>query len=246
MAYAQGKKAANTNVADPRWKDLYMLGAAACVVFILLILVAVGAYFIWPYTPGVSSVESIFSTLQGNRVGGLISLDLFLVLGVLVSIPVGLALYAALKQVNEPYALFALVLILLSVALCLQSRPIAEVVYLSDQYAAATTDAARSQCLAAGQALLSHFNGTAWMLYTVLGGLANIVYSLLMLRSRIFSKWTAYAGLVLSVAGLGIFIPVIGVPLALVATLGGVLWFALIGRELLRAGRQIHAPQPAT
>ena len=242
MAHVQTNKAAETVLADPSWKDLYIIGGVSCFVFVALILVAVIAYFIWPYTPGFTTVEDIFRTLHDNRIGGLISLDFFMVAGALMSIPIELALYVALKQVNKSYALIALVLVLFSIALCFQSRPIAEVVYISDQYTAATTDLARSQYLSAGEALLAHFNGTAWILYTILGGISGLIFSLLMFRSRIFGKLTAYTGIVLSVAGLGVFIPVIGIPLSLLATIGGVLWFIMIGRGLLRAGLLRQAP----
>lgn len=241
MAYIQTKKAAETVSVDHSWKDLYITGGISCIVFVALILIAVIAYFIWPYTPGFTSVEDILTTLHDNRIGGLISLDLFMVLGVLASIPIELALYVALKQVNRSYALIALVLVLLAIVLCFQARPLAEAVYISDQYASATTDLAKSQYLSAGEALLSHFNGTAWILYTLLTGISGLIFSLLMLRSHIFGKWTALTGIILTVASFGIFIPVIGIPLSLLATFGGVVWFSMIGRELFGAARQKQA-----
>lgn len=241
MARVQAKQAVETGLADQSWKELYVTGSISCFVFAALILAAVIAYFIWPYTPGFTSAEHIFATLQDNLIGGLISLDLLMVGGALVAIPVNLALYVALKPVNKSYALIALVLALFSIALCFQARPIAEVVYVSDQYAAATTDLARSQYLSAGAALLAYFNGTSWILYTILTGVSGLIFSLLMLRSRIFGKLTAYTGFILTISGLGIFIPVIGIPLALLATIGAVLWYIMIGRELLLATRHGRA-----
>jgi hypothetical protein len=237
MAQVQASQKAETGLEDPSWKELYAAGGLSCIVFLALILSAVIAYFIWPYTPGFTTVEHVFTTLHSNLIGGLVSLDVLMVASVLVSIPINLALYLALKPVNKSYALIALVLALFSIAFCLQARPIAEVVYVSDQYAAATTELARSQYLSAGEALLAHFNGTGWILYTLLTGVSGLIYSLLMLRSRIFGKYTAYVGIVLTLAGLGIFIPVVGIPLSLLATIGAVLWYGMIGRELLRAGR---------
>jgi Na+/proline symporter len=71
----------------------------------VLIIIFIGAYFIWPYTPGFTSVADIFARLQNDRLAGLISLDL----AVPVMLPLltlqMLALYAVLKQVNESYAL---------------------------------------------------------------------------------------------------------------------------------------------
>ncbi len=242
MTYLPGNKVMENKTRDPSWKELYIIGGISCIIFVVLILVAVIAYFIWPYTPGVSSVENIFRTLHDNRIAGLISLDLFMVVAEIVAIPIELALYVALKRVNESYALIALIFALLSIALCFQARPIAEIVYLSDQYSAATTDLARSLYLSAGESLLTTFNGTAWVLFTIFAGLSGLIYSFLMLRSDVFSKLTAYTGMILSIAGVGVFIPVIGIAISLLATIGGVLWFALIGRELLRTMRQKTLP----
>ena len=64
----------------------------------------------------------------------------------------------------------------------------------------ATTDAAKSQCIAAGEALLALFDGIGWFLNTLLGGLSLLVSSLLMLRSNVYSKATAYVGILTSIA----------------------------------------------
>ena len=61
---------------------------------------------------------------------------------------------------NESYALLALVLGLIAAVLIVPARPISELFSLSELYAAATTDAARSQYLAAGEAILALFDGT--------------------------------------------------------------------------------------
>ena len=67
------------NLPDPHWKELYRLGFIACAAFPIFILLAVIAYFIWPYAPGFTSVADIFTDLQTNRLGGLVSLDLSVV-----------------------------------------------------------------------------------------------------------------------------------------------------------------------
>ena len=133
--------------------------------------------------------------------------------------------------------MIALVVGLIAVVALIPARPIAELALLSDKYAAATTEAARSQYLAAGEALLAVFNGTAWMVCTVFLGVSGLISSLLMLRSDIFSKTTAYVGIIASLPGFGFFIPGLGVLLQFVATFGGVIWYVLIARAFLRLGR---------
>jgi hypothetical protein len=75
---------------------------------------------------------------------------------------------------------------------------------LSTQYAAATTEAQKSMLLGAGQALLAIYNGTAFNVYYILSAITLIIFSLVMLQSKIFSKLTAYLGLL---SGLLMLIP---------------------------------------
>lgn len=226
---------------DLRWKELYKIGAISSAIVAILVIFAIIAYLIWPFTAGVISTEEIFIILQNDLLGGLMSLDLILLLTELVNILPLLALYIALKQVNETYALIALVLGLIAVILIIAVRPLADLVYLSDQYAAATSEADRGQYLAAGEALLALFNGTAWMVFTVFLALSGLISALLMRQSHIFKKSTAIAGIVASAPGLAFFIPVLGVLLLFVGTIGGIVWYLLVARDFFQYERQIIA-----
>lgn len=226
----------NTGSTDSRWIDLYKVGAIICMIFPVTIILAVVAYFIWPYTPGVMSVADIFASLQSDLLGGLVSLDLLMVLLMPVAALITLAMYVALKEVNESYALIALVLGLMGYTIIFAARPLVEMTYLSDQYTAATSEIAQNRYLAAGEALHALFNGTAWMASLVLAGISGVISALLMLRSKAFARATAYVGLVVSVGGLGFFIPAIGALLSLAATIGGVVWYGLMGRDFYRLG----------
>src|SRR3954454_24054454 len=75
---------------------------------------------------------------------------------------------------------------------------------LSNQYAAASTDAERTQLLAAGKAMLAIWQGSAYDVGYVLGGVAILIISVVMLQSAVFSKATAYVGLLV---GLMMLIP---------------------------------------
>ncbi len=223
--------------SDVRWLDLYRAGGWSCFILAATIVLAIVAYLIWPYTPGFTSLEAILTTLHENRLSGLMSLDLMMVLmGPLTIIP-SLALYVALKRVNESYALIALVLGLTGIVLCFVDRPLVEMVALSDQYAAATTETARQQVLAAGEAFHVMFNGTAWVLWNFFLNFSYLIDEVLMLRGGGFRKSTAYLGLALSISGLGFWLPGIGIFLSLLGTAGGVVWYVLMGTDLLRLAR---------
>ena len=227
---------ADIQSTDLRWKDLYRIGAVACITVVVLVMLAIIAFFIWPYAPGSAPTEDILIALQDDLLGGLVSLDMLLLVIELVTVLPLLALYVALKPVNESYALIALVLGLIAVVSFIVARPLTELVLLSEKYATATSEVARSQYVAAGEALLALFDGTAWAIGTVLTGVSALISSLLMLRSAVFSRTTAYAGIVASAPGFGFFIPVIGPVLLFVVTFGGVIWYILIARMLFRLG----------
>jgi hypothetical protein len=229
----------DSEYADQRWRDIYRIGGIASLLVAASITFAVAAYFIWPYTPGIESTESILQTLHTNRLSGLIALDVLTVPIVLLNVLPLLAMYMALRRVNESYALVALVLGLIAVPMLLTARPVTEMVMLSDKYAAATTLAARSQYLAAADALLEHFSGTAWMIESFCLILSGLISSLLMLRSPVFGRTTAYVGIVTSLVGFGFILPVIGPLLFFVNTMLSIVFNVLLARGLLRFGRQI-------
>ncbi|HTX79664.1 MAG TPA: DUF4386 family protein, partial [Longilinea sp.] len=213
---------------ETRWKDLYKAAGIAAIVSEAVILSGLVTYFIWPYAPGNKTTEEIFTLLHNNLFGGLVSLDLFLLLGNVFSILIFLGLYVSLKPVNESYALFALALGLIGVVLLFPARPIFELVSLSAAYTAAASEAARSQYLAAGTALLSLFDGTGWIANTLLGGISLLISSLLMLRGGIYSKATAIVGIATNVATCCFFIPVIGTFLLFLSLPGLMAWYFLL------------------
>lgn len=219
-----------------RWRDLYRIAFISCIVFSVSIVIAVIAYFIWPYSPGTASVAEIFDELQSNRFGGLISLDFMMVVLMPIMILPVLALFTSLKQVNESYALIALTFGLIGSVLIFMGRPLAEMVYLSNQYASETSDMMKNNYLAAGEAFHALFEGTAWMASLITVGISGVINSLLMFQSKFFNKATAYTGLVVSIVGLAFWIPGIGPILSLLATIGGVIWYLLLAQSFFKLG----------
>lgn len=205
----------------------------------MVIVLGIVTYFIWPFTLGNETTESILLFLQSDRLGGLISLDIFLFVGNLFSITLFLALYVSLKQVNESYALIALALGLIAVVLLIPSRPIFELFTLSKLYSTAATEAAKSQYLAAGESLLALFNGTNWFMNTLLGGISLLISSVLMLRSNIYSKSTAYVGIITNAVVCGFFIPGIGVLLLFLSLPGYMIWYFLLARKFFQMVRGV-------
>jgi len=105
---------------------------------------------------------------------------------------------------------------------------------LSNQYVAATTDTQRSMLLAAGQAMLATSQGTGFNMSFVLGSIAGLIVSVVMLRSKVFNKPTAIVGIVGNI--LGIPIAVLGPVVAAISGLLLLAWIILAGIKLLQLG----------
>jgi hypothetical protein len=150
-----------------------------------------------------------------------------------------LAIYAALKRENESWALIALVVALIAVALVIVCRPLVELTVLSNHYAAATDPTEKLRYLAAGEVLRSSLDGTAWMMQTVFFMLAGLINCLLMLRTTFFSKATAWLGIAISAIGLGFFLPTIGLLFLFLNTIGSVPWCIFVAGDLFKIARSV-------
>ena len=91
--------------------------------------------------------------------------------------------------------------------------------------------------IAAGQAMLTTYTGTAFLLSYALGSIAGIIISVVMLRSNIFSQVTAYAGILANVIAFGLYAPTIGTFISLFSVLFLEVWYILIGRRLFQLGQ---------
>ncbi len=227
-------------VVETRWKDLYRWGGIAAAAGVAAIVLGVVAYVLWPYSPNSASTAEVYAQVVKDRVGALMSLDLLYLVGNVFSIPLILALYVALKKVNESYALIAVVCGIMSLLLLLSARPIVEVVTLADRYAAAATDAERGRLLAAGDPLLLIFTGTAYYMSYFLGTLSLLISSFLMLPGTVFSKAAARVGIVTNLVAFGMFLPVIGLPLAFLSLVGLVIWNVQLARRFFQLARMAN------
>jgi hypothetical protein len=146
------------------------------------------------------------------------------------------ALYVALRRASESLMAVATALYFVAIAAYFASNTAFEMLSLSDQYAAATTYSQRSVYLAAGQAMLATFEGTAFQVSYVLASVAGIMIGAVMLRSDIFGRVAAYALIVGDVIGLGLYVPTIGIFLSVISVPVLWVWYVLIARRLIQLG----------
>ena len=228
----------NAETADSAWKPLYKVGGIAALIMAVLIPIQSFIFIAYP-PPG--TVIDYFTLFQNNKILGLLDLDLLLIVDNVLLILIYLALYTALRRANESFMAIALTFGLVGAVLHFASREATfTLLSLSDQYAAATTDAQRAMFLAAGQAMLTIYNGTAFDMSYVLSGVVLLIISVVMLRGNIFSKGTAYLGILMGVLML---IPptvgTIGLLLSLISLVPTLIWLILIARRLFQLGQGV-------
>lgn len=228
-------------IFDPSWRSLYRAGGAAALIAAALVLVEVIGFIV--SGPQPTTVAGWFTLLQGNRLLGLVDLYLLEIVAWALFVPMFLALYKALRQANESYLAIAMAIAFVGIADYIATNAAFNMLYLSDQYAAATTDAQRSLFLSAGQAMLAMSPAAGFNMGLLLVSAAGLIISVVMLRSNIFGKVTAYMGILANVFGLayyiGLAVPAIGGILLGASGLLFLIWIVLVGVRLCQLGRGI-------
>jgi hypothetical protein len=220
--------------ADSRWNWLYKIGGIAALLSVVLFPIQIAVCLI---SPPPDTVIGWFTLFQNNRLVGLLDLDLLLMVDQVLAILIFLALYVALRRVNESFMAIATALGLVSAMLFIASNPAFAMLSLSDQYAVAGTEAQRAMFLAAGQTVLATWQGSGFQAGYILGSIAPIIISVVMLRSKLFGKTTAYWGILANVIALGLYVPKIGVYISIFSVVFLWVWYILIAYRLFRLAR---------
>lgn len=223
--------------ADGSWARLYRVGGVAGLLFVVMVVIPLGLVLAAPVPP----VEGgpLLAYIAAHKTVYLIELICFVGLSV-PALVVFVAVAVAVNGVDKSTAVLGGLLGVASeiIALALGSSPQSlhgGLVVLSDSYVAAGTDAERAALASAADALIAATNAVSWA--GILTAAAILVLSALMGRSD-FGRALAVLGVL--TGAIGIFSealrPMIG-PAYLLYGLLLPLWFALVGRTLLRLGR---------
>ena len=234
----------NAETADPAYKSLYKLGGAAAWIVAVLTL---GEVIVLTFYPQPGTVNGWFSLFQSNRIIGLLDFwGLEVPMYAMFTI-VFLALYAALRKTNQGLMATALTFALLGIGIFFATNNPFSMLSLSNQYAAATTEAQRSTFLAAGQAVLTNTNQRAiggFNLGLFLVSVAGLIISSVMSKSNTFGKLTAVVGIMAFTLSLADYLRQVltsSITITLLVILPNVLflvlWFVLVGRRLFKLGR---------
>ena len=196
-----------------------------------------------------SDPAGIFVMLHDHKLEGLLRLDLPTILCIPFYYFVFLGLCAALRRVDLSNAVLSTSLAFVGTTLVLATPTALPMLRLSERYAAATSDALRAQYVAAGEAVMATniWQNTGAVVGAVLLQIGAVIICWVMLRGGVFSKGTAWLGLVMHSLDLahllcGNFIPAAGMVLMALAGVAYPFWFFLIGRRLLQLSALKAAP----
>jgi|GEM_PF-2584115 hypothetical protein len=140
---------ANEETVDPKWKMLYKAGGVCALIVGTLLLVEMIVY-IATSAPSLTDAAGWFSLFHANRFVGLVDFGILELYGLVLFVPMFLALYTALRRANESYMAIAAILAFAGIAANFATSKLFSLLTLSDLYAAATTEILKSQFLAAG------------------------------------------------------------------------------------------------
>ncbi len=233
------------------YKKLFKLGGIAAWAAALLTLSETIGFIFYPQP---DNVKDWFILFQSNRTIGIMDFWGLEIPMYAMFILVFLSLYFLLGKSNKVTMTIALILALLGIGVFFATNNPVTMLSLSNQYAAATTDAQRLPILAAGQALLTNTNQRAvggFNIALFLVSIAGMITSIVLLQSNTFSKTVAYTGILAHGLSLADYLRqtlTSSIPISLMVIIPNalfiVIWFSLVGWWLFRMGlpeeKQIH------
>ena len=227
-------------------KNLYIIGGAAAILQLVTILTY--SVLLGILGPKPTSAAEYFTVYQNSPLEAFLRGDFMLL--VLIGLYLGTfpALYIALRRLNPVYSALALLFTLMAVAGTFATESSFSLLHLGEQYMNADSDAVRTQLQAAGEAVIASdmWNSSAAYMGGILLQGSGVMVSVIMLRSKDFSKITAYSGLL----GNGFdliqhvihpFAPAISAGIAMFMGLFYFVWFPMLGRDFLRLAKGSQA-----
>jgi hypothetical protein len=235
---------------EANWKSIYRLGAVAALLAALFAVLEILITFIpggERVSPELLTVPLWFEQLQANPLLELRNLGLVNIFLTAFGLLLFFALFSAHRNVNPGWAGLALVISVIGGAVFFATNRCFSMLALSNRYAAATDEAQRAALVAAGEAMLavgqSHTPGT--FLAFSLSLIAALLMAWVMLRGGLFSRATAYVGVLgfsflLIFEILSDFVPALFEAAMIFAMVGGIaslVWYIMVARRLFQLAK---------
>jgi hypothetical protein len=228
------------NAVDADGKWLYRVGGISALVLGIAYIIIIALYV--PVGAPPSGAEARLTYLAGNTTVWWAILGLS-VLTDFLFVPVVLSLYLALKGINRNAMLVATACVGLFIVLDLAVTwtNYASLITLSGYYAAATNDVQRAVFVAAANYPSAVLESSLLGVYIILIPAVGILVIGLVMLKGIFSKSTAYLGLVTGILGIvsvagPFFASSLSVTI-IIASLLTTVWVLFAGYRLYRLGQ---------
>lgn len=245
--------------AEAGWRGLYRVGGIAALIAAAIFRRNLGTEYILlrtmgAFAPGPTAAPTTaadwFALFRENVFLALTLFNLFDVVNYALVGLIYLALCSALRRVRPGAMALAAALGLTGVAVYLSSYRGFAMLALSARHAAATTDAARTTFVAAGEAVLavsspgSVYGDAGAYLSLFLVTVAGLIIAVAMRRSDLFGGVTAWMGILAHGLELGLFLALAAAPaLSFIppslSALFLLAWYILSGLRLLRLARGV-------
>lgn len=228
------------NAADPEGRWLYRVGGLSALVLGSAYIVIIALYV--PMGAPPAGAEARLTYLAANPTAWWAILGLS-VLTDFLFIPVTFALYHALKGIDRNVMLLATACVGLFVVidLVVTWTNYAALITLSSNYTAAANEAQRALIVAAAQYSSVVLESSLLGVYIILIPGLGVLLTGLVMRKGIFSKGTAYLGLITGILGIvSVIGPVFASALGLIVIIASVattVWVLFTGYRLYRLGQ---------
>ena len=214
------------------FRPLFALAWIFALVMLLLIPLQIVVFVI---APPPNTVTGFFDLFQRHPFLGLLRLDFIYLFNNAILVIIYLAIAALLFREKPVPVLLALVLGLIGIACYYPSNPAFEMLTLSNLYAQALPPD-QSLYLAAGEAVMAGYTGTAFNTYYVLNAIGLLLFATTFLRSPRFKKSIGYWGLA---SGVLMIVPssagLVGMIFSLLSLIPWVVFIALLIGVLKKA-----------
>jgi hypothetical protein len=224
-------------------KSLFIIGGVAA--FLQLATITGYSIALAILGPKFATAEEFFLIYQESPLASFLRGDFLLL--VLIGLYLGTfpTLYVALREINPIYAALATLFTILTISGTFATESTFALKHLGEQYAATSNQAVRAQLVAAGEAVIASdmWNSSGAYMGGILLQGSGVMISVIMLRSKNFSKVTAYSGIIangfdLIQHVLHPFAPAIAEPIQMFMGVFYLVWFPMLGWDMLKIARR--------
>jgi len=227
--------------SNTKWGLFYSISGITTILLMVLFLFDVICWIIIGSYP--NSAQSWYELISEKRSIGLLLLSFPTLFGTILYLPTLVSLNNILKKVNVSLSSLAAIIAIVGITLIILSHPGYSLLLLSNQYAVAEIEAQKTSLIIAGDTII--INSSSWrMIGGFLAEGAFLVFSILMLKSKIFSKWLGILGIIghgLDFIRIGMLLILIpeskGAILLIIGGLPQLLWLIFVGIKFVQISK---------